>query len=62
MLALLAGPRHVHLPNTTPSLPVQGPELAMHAPPQPLPPTPAAKDSTQNEFNLQRIVFQGTLI
>jgi hypothetical protein len=46
MLALLAGARHVHLPNAAPSLPVQEPELAMHAPPQPLPPTPAAKDTT----------------
>ncbi len=62
MLALLAGARHVHLPNAALSLPVHRPELAVHAPPQPLPPIPGAKDSTQNEFNLQRIVFQGTLI
>jgi len=61
MLALLAGARHVHLPNAA-SLLIHGPESTVHAPPQPLPPTLAAKDSTQNEFNLQRIVFQGTLI
>jgi len=48
MLALLARARHVHLLNAALSLPVHR--------------TPAGKDSTQNEFNLQRIVFQGTLI
>jgi hypothetical protein len=57
MLALLARVRHVNLPNVTLSFLVQIPELAMHGPPQPLPPTPTIKDNTQNEFNLHRIVF-----